>query len=581
MCIMKKLIFTCLIMLIASSFAMTQTTITVSGTVTNSANNALIPNHPVTIYAVDSMTSFFFNQTVNTNSNGSYSVVIQNYPSSAYLSVRTQDCNNNWQYQYPSVNTSYVANFSICVGNPTTCQAAFTAYPDSNNQFLVHFNDLSNGNPTSWLWDFGDTTTSTLQNPSHVYAQNGLYWITLTIVCSNTQYSHTDSVYIGSSGCQADFTFIPDSLYPTTINFFDQSTSNPAIYTWNFGDNSTSSSQNPTHTYAQIGTYNVSLTIWGSGCQSTIVKTVTIASTPVHGTIYGQVFAGNDTTDFGLVYLIDFNPITNILTAIDTTALNNIGRFHFYNIPYGSYYVKAALSPNSIYYSSYLPTYYGNQLLWSNATTITLNSTTAVANISLIAGNNPGGPGFIGGNVLQGANKGPGDPMENIKIMLLDMNDNPITLDITDANGSYGFSNLAYGDYKVWIDIPGKTTTPAQVTINATNPSASNVNIIINSTTIVAGIKDSKSIFDTNVGEVYPNPSFENSKIEVNLSEATQLKISIFNTVGQLVRNNTLELTSGRSIINIPGSELDNGIYTIRIESNIGQVYRKFVKVTK
>ncbi|RMH03005.1 MAG: PKD domain-containing protein, partial [Planctomycetota bacterium] len=43
------------------------------------------------------------------------------------------------------------------------------------------FTDLSTGSPTSWNWDFGDGNTATAQNPSHTYAQPGLYTVTLTV----------------------------------------------------------------------------------------------------------------------------------------------------------------------------------------------------------------------------------------------------------------------------------------------------------------------------------------------------------------------------------------------------------------
>lgn len=44
----------------------------------------------------------------------------------------------------------------------------------------VKFLDLSTNTPTSWLWDFGDVSTSTSQNPTHVYAASGKYIVKLT-----------------------------------------------------------------------------------------------------------------------------------------------------------------------------------------------------------------------------------------------------------------------------------------------------------------------------------------------------------------------------------------------------------------
>ncbi|HLP21692.1 MAG TPA: zinc-dependent metalloprotease [Chitinophagales bacterium] len=63
----------------------------------------------------------------------------------------------------------------------TVCRAAFTAdkniicYSDS-----VQFTDLSVTTPDAWLWNFGDNTTSTSQNPVHTYDVPGDYFVTLT-----------------------------------------------------------------------------------------------------------------------------------------------------------------------------------------------------------------------------------------------------------------------------------------------------------------------------------------------------------------------------------------------------------------
>ena len=55
----------------------------------------------------------------------------------------------------------------------------------------VNFQDTASGCPTSWLWDFGDGTTSTAQHPSHVYASPGTYEVSLTV--SNGKGSDTET----------------------------------------------------------------------------------------------------------------------------------------------------------------------------------------------------------------------------------------------------------------------------------------------------------------------------------------------------------------------------------------------------
>ena len=49
------------------------------------------------------------------------------------------------------------------------------------NGLSVNFRDSSTNSPTSWIWNFGDGTSSTLQNPTHVFSRAGTYTIKLTV----------------------------------------------------------------------------------------------------------------------------------------------------------------------------------------------------------------------------------------------------------------------------------------------------------------------------------------------------------------------------------------------------------------
>jgi PKD repeat protein len=57
--------------------------------------------------------------------------------------------------------------------------------------FIVQFTDLSKGNPTSWVWEFGDGTSSYEQNPRHIYLREGAYDVRLTVT---NQYG-SDTVF--------------------------------------------------------------------------------------------------------------------------------------------------------------------------------------------------------------------------------------------------------------------------------------------------------------------------------------------------------------------------------------------------
>ncbi len=66
--------------------------------------------------------------------------------------------------------------------------SAFSASPVNGTAPLtVQFTDQSTGNPTGWLWDFGEGTSSRLQNPSHEYAQAGGY--SVSVLAENSRYS--------------------------------------------------------------------------------------------------------------------------------------------------------------------------------------------------------------------------------------------------------------------------------------------------------------------------------------------------------------------------------------------------------
>jgi PKD repeat protein len=75
--------------------------------------------------------------------------------------------------------------------------ANFTSNVTSGGAPLnVHFNDTSTGNATSWIWNFGDGGTSTEQNATHVYANEGNYNVSLTAINEAGNNTLTKNSYI-------------------------------------------------------------------------------------------------------------------------------------------------------------------------------------------------------------------------------------------------------------------------------------------------------------------------------------------------------------------------------------------------
>ena len=140
----------------------------------------------------------------------------------------------------------------------------------------VFFTDQSIA-PDTWLWDFGDGNTSTLQNPIHTYTAVGTYTVTLTVTDTINGCMDMATAQVDVSVPNADFG--GTNLFgcgPLTVNFNDLSTGNLAnIVAWDydFGDGNTSTQQNPTHTYQNPGTYSVQLTVTdANGCTDILIR---------------------------------------------------------------------------------------------------------------------------------------------------------------------------------------------------------------------------------------------------------------------------------------------------------------------
>jgi PKD repeat protein len=161
--------------------------------------------------------------------------------------------------------------------------ADFTAATSGLNAI---FTDTSTGNPTSWSWSFGDgTATDARQNPDHTYAAAGTYQVTLTVLNSAgmAQTSKFVTVSLGAQP-QAAFTYQINGL---TVVFTDTSTGSPTSWSWSFGDNMSTTQQNPAHTYAEPGTYSVTLTVTNAAGSSSKTQAVIVGSAPVANFEFG------------------------------------------------------------------------------------------------------------------------------------------------------------------------------------------------------------------------------------------------------------------------------------------------------
>lgn len=156
---------------------------------------------------------------------------------------------------------------------PPPPAADFGASPTTGDAPLtVAFVDNSTGSISAWSWDFGDSSSSTAQNPAHEYTTPGTYTVALTVTGPGGSDTQTRVAYITVTEPvpEANFSGSPQTgVVPKLVSFTDLSSGNITSWNWEFGDGGTSTAANPSHEYTTPGTYTVALTVSGPGGSDT------------------------------------------------------------------------------------------------------------------------------------------------------------------------------------------------------------------------------------------------------------------------------------------------------------------------
>jgi len=222
-------------------------------------------------------------------------------------------------------------------------KADFGASPISGGiPLTVQFSDNSFGKITSWFWNFGDGDTSTIQNPVHIYNYADSFSVSLKITCNElTDTKILENYIIVFEPPIANF--VADSTVgtvPFTVNFSDSSSGNISNWLWDFGDGTSSTSQNPSHTYESADTFSISLIVSGLGGADTVSRANYISVTDPTYIVSDE---NNIPKAYNLypVYPNPFNPVTNIKFDIPK---NNLATIKIYNV--SGQLVKQLLNKN-------------------------------------------------------------------------------------------------------------------------------------------------------------------------------------------------------------------------------------------
>jgi hypothetical protein len=393
-----------------------------------------------------------------------------------------------------------------------------------------------------------------------------------------------------SSLCMANFVAIADSnpSFSYIFLFFDHSVGNPNHWFWTFGDQTTSTEQNPVHQYNAPGNYQVCLTITrdetGYYCTDDTCMTVTI---PRFYDLGGFAFAGNypinnpdPEGDTAIAYL--FRLDSNLITPVRSRIFSDLGYYWFTGLAEGRYLVKIQLLPNTTHYDTYIPAYYKDALFWSTAMPINLIGESIYdADVHLSLAQDKFGPGMISGTIS--LDTAIFDDMvfspANAEVLLFDSIGMPLQSRFTDDYGNFVFSGLAFDEYKLMAEMTGFIPVFSSVVLTPDNALVNNVVLIVCEQGAF-GIEEysNKSVFK--LKNLYPNPVTDQLYLDVSSEKEYRIYVILCNEMTQKIQRLPFTLQKGRQTLHIRTGTLTKGLYLLMISTPEGVVLqtKKFIK---
>ncbi len=348
----------------------------------------------------------------------------------------------------------------------------------------------------------------------------------------------------------------------------------PYTYTWSNGaGNLNAISVSPSTTT----TYSVTITDANGNTASNSV-TINVSTQPTN-VIAGKVrLSTNDSIANMKVLLIQVDSSFNV-NAVDSTLTDASGNFTF--TATGNYlYVKAI--PDSTLYPNEMPTYhYGFTEAFPFLLLFDLGlSSPNCGNDNLffntLSGNNPGGSGFISGNIFQGAGKRQNAAAVGQYVFLVNSNNEPVDYTVTNADGYFAFSNIALTNYRIFVDVPNFNVNAApNVSLNNNTPTAENLQFyledLVNSVIL-------KSFTQINDVQLFPNPSKGKVTITTEFNGLVkQINLSITDMQGKEIFAEPINVSGKSFEKTIDLSNSPKGLYFIQLKANEVVLNRKLM----
>ncbi len=223
---------------------------------------------------------------------------------------------------------------------------------------------------TTYLWDFGDGSYSTAENPEYTYHTDGIYRVELTVTGPGGVSTYSQVVESFASP-NAYLEVLPTAVFVNdeAVRCFNLSIG-ADYYLWEFGDGDTSRLEEPYHKYMEEGVYDITLWAYSeNGCSDRYVLSPGVTVEPAgelqFATVFRPSLGGPTTSDGGIsgtpIALPEggeeldryfFPPIREKVTGYKLQIFNRLGVLIFQsndiNVPWDGYY-RGALCPQGVY----------------------------------------------------------------------------------------------------------------------------------------------------------------------------------------------------------------------------------------
>ena len=441
-------------------------------------------------------------------------------------------------YTKDGCSSSLCRSFSITVNGGCSAYFNFSIAGGDTVQFNNYSKAASGDSIIYYSWYFGDGTHSLSKNPVHVFDLTGTDTVCLYTATKNGCSSSYCRPVTVTTNCHAYFY---DVINGDSVSFYNYSTTNAGdtikYYAWSFGDGTFSQDKNPNHKYAGAGTDTVCLAIYSSsGCYDIYCRVITINANTIACNAYFNTTIVNDTVLFNNYSTagVGDSIIYMVWTFGDGTYSHDENPIHVYN---GNGTDTVCL---------YISTKNGCTSSYCSAVILTSGSCQAYFTENQL------------GDTLNFTNQS--YSTDSIINYVWYFGDSVVSFD---KNASHIYLNN--GKYNVCLFI---------YTMDGCASGYCDT-VYVEEKTGVKLIQGVNSI----VSNIFPNPTNDDADILIQTAYDADITLEVKNILGQNVYYSTMQVPSGKSLINIPSGSLVKGMYFVEMNiNNTAIVVRKLIK---